>query len=68
MPRWRRARRSRAYRRVAVRAGILLRKVKRITMNMKNRSRDLFAQEEVHFPASASPGPGRRVFSTQLHS
>lgn len=47
---------------------MLLRKVKRITTNMKNRSRGLFAQEEVHFPASASPGPGKRVFSMQLHS
>lgn len=58
----------RAYRRVAVRAGMLLRKVKRITTNMKRRSRGLFAQEEVHFPASALPGLGRKVFSTQLHS
>lgn len=55
-----------AYRRVAVRAGMLLRKVNRITMNMKKRSRVLFSQEEVHLPASASPG--KVFFSIQLHS
>lgn len=65
---WWRIKRPCAYRRVAVRAGMLLRKVKRITTNMKKRSRGLLAHEEVHFPASASPGLGRRVFSMQLHS
>lgn len=57
-----------AYLRVAVRAGMLLRKVKRMTTNMKHRSKGFLAQEEVHFPASALPEPGRRALSTQLHS
>lgn len=51
---------ARAYRSVAVSAGMLLRKVKIITTNMKTRRRGLLRQAEVHFPAAARPGPEDR--------
>lgn len=57
-----------AYRKVAVRAGMLLRNVKRMTMNMKSRRRVLFSHEDAHLPAVAEPGAVGMLLRMQLHS
>lgn len=54
-------------RRVAVSAGMLQRKVKKMVAKSKVRKVDMCWQERPHFPDSASPSSGHEVFTdTQL--
>lgn len=53
---------------MAVRAGILLSKVKSMTTKKKTMKTGICSQEELHFPETAPPGTEDRFLNTQLQS